>query len=214
MDKSDKNDKNPIMPIKIVFSRWIDPLKQALVKHRRNKESIVPEEWSTKGDFDEIADYEGPAIKTSNGFIPLNDAICASAHFNFWVGHTNFLLTHNHRFTIGMTPGVESVEVNTPYRFRVAIAKLFNEKDTLNRIEKAIQDISIEGKMGVSGEISEIDARLVSSLSKQFKFFVIATTSESKRILHGETQIDVENQLVKYRADYPDCKIYCSWKGA
>ena len=82
-----------------------------------------------------------PSIKTIMtpfGMLPLTEHSLASNHFKLWVGHTNFSVLKSHARIIGSVKGVESVDILTPYRFRIGIAKLFVDRDVMAGVRKAL----------------------------------------------------------------------------
>ena len=82
-----------------------------------------------------------PSIKTIMtpfGMMPLTEQSLASNHFKFWVGHTNFKLLNAHRKTIGSVAGIETMDILTPYRFRIAVAKLFVDREVMSQVRKAL----------------------------------------------------------------------------
>ena len=75
-----------------------------------------------------------PSIKTIMtpfGMIPLTEQSLASNHFKFWVGHSNFKLLNSHRKIIGSV---------RPYRFRIAVAKLFVDREVMLEVRKSLID--------------------------------------------------------------------------
>ena len=82
-----------------------------------------------------------PSIKTIMtpfGMMPLTEQSLASSHFKFWVGHTNFKLLNAHRKTIGSVAGIETMDILTPYRFRIAVAKLFVDREVMSKVRKSL----------------------------------------------------------------------------
>ena len=82
-----------------------------------------------------------PSIKTiltPFGMMPLTEQSLASSHFKFWVGHTNFKLLNAHRKTIGSVAGIETMDILTPYRFRIAVAKLFVDREVMSKVRKSL----------------------------------------------------------------------------
>tara|TARA_R100001129_G_scaffold24500_1_gene15815 strand:+ start:981 stop:1421 length:441 start_codon:yes stop_codon:yes gene_type:complete len=82
-----------------------------------------------------------PSIKTIMtpfGMLPLTEQSLASSHFKLWVGHTNFSVLKSHTRLIGSVKGVESVDILTPYRFRIGIAKLFVDRDVMAGVRTAL----------------------------------------------------------------------------
>ena len=74
------------------------------------------------------------SILTPFGILPLTERSLASRHFKFWVGHSNFQLTKNMCLLIQQTEGVEAFDVLTPYRFRIAIGKLFVDRNVMTTV--------------------------------------------------------------------------------
>ena len=58
----------------------------------------------------------------------------ASKHFKFWVGHANFKLTKDFYTVIGQHPGIETLDILTPYRFRIAVGKMFTDRDVMSGV--------------------------------------------------------------------------------
>lgn len=82
-----------------------------------------------------------PSIKTIMtpfGMMPLTEQSLASNHFKFWVGHTNFKLLNAHRKIIGSVSGIETMDILTPYRFRIAVAKLFVDREVMSKVRKSL----------------------------------------------------------------------------
>jgi len=61
-----------------------------------------------------------------------------SSNYNFHICHTNFDLCKKQFESISKVAGVETLEPITRYRFRVAIAELFNERQCKLDIEQAL----------------------------------------------------------------------------
>jgi hypothetical protein len=74
-------------------------------------------------------------VATPMGIVPINEYTSSGKIFNFWVGHTNFDLTKNIGLLIESIEGVESLDIFTRYRFRIAIGKAFNDSDVMQEIQ-------------------------------------------------------------------------------
>jgi hypothetical protein len=126
------SNKEPI----IIWEKWVDPFGQ-------NTDSL---EWPEYIESD--SDEDDPIIKskitkihgisTSMGIIPYNEHTDCTKIFNFWVGHTNFSITKNISSSIEEIDGVETLDIFTRYRFRVAFGKAFNDRDVMNEINNTI----------------------------------------------------------------------------
>ena len=71
---------------------------------------------------------------TPFGILPLTEQTKASSHFKFWVGHSNFKLTEDFYKVIGQQPGIEALDILTPYRFRIAVGKMFVDRDVMKDV--------------------------------------------------------------------------------
>lgn len=77
-------------------------------------------------------------INTPFGMIPINENTASTNIFNFWSGHTNFAITQTISDIIESTDGVETLNVFTKYRFRIAVGKAFNDSLVLRNINNNI----------------------------------------------------------------------------
>ena len=83
------------------------------------------------------------SIVTPFGILPLTEQTMASKHFKFWVGHANFKLTEDFYKVIGQHPGIETLDILTPYRFRIAVGKMFTDRDVMNGVrDEMVQHVS------------------------------------------------------------------------
>jgi len=64
-------------------------------------------------------------VMTPRGMVPLLSPISPEKNFNLWIGHTNFKLTAALTKIISKVPGVESLDIYTPYRMRMGVGKMF-----------------------------------------------------------------------------------------
>ena len=74
------------------------------------------------------------SIMTPFGVLPLTEQTMASKSFKFWVGHSNFKLTEIFYKVIGEHPGIETLDILTPYRFRIAVGKMFIDRDVMTSV--------------------------------------------------------------------------------
>lgn len=86
------------------------------------------------GMMPEHGDDVGMGVVGPWGVVPLHESTIPSRVFNFWVGHANFTITSALKDVIKWTPGIESFNILTPYRFRVAIAQAFDEKEVKENV--------------------------------------------------------------------------------
>lgn len=78
------------------------------------------------------------AINTPMGIIPYAEQTASGKIFNFWIGHTNFNITKPIQSIIEHCAGTEALDIFTRYRFRIAIGKLFTERDVMADINNRI----------------------------------------------------------------------------
>ena len=80
-------------------------------------------------------------LMTPFGMLPLTEQSLAGKYFKFWVGHTNFPILNKHVNIIQNCLGVESVDVFTPYRFRIAVGVLFQDRDVMHNLKNTLLEI-------------------------------------------------------------------------
>jgi hypothetical protein len=118
----------------IIWEKWNDPY---------GSEDDI--EWP---DFDEynndtdLIDIQKPekvnVMITNMGIIPYNEYTDCTKIFNFWIGHTNFSITHYVANLLNSITGVETLDIFTRYRFRISFGKAFNQRDIINSINTRI----------------------------------------------------------------------------
>lgn len=136
----------------IGWEKWVDAYDQELEgkTDMDELEELTPDELEELGIDPELFEQEkmSPMIKsimTPYGLMPLTEQSLASRHFKFWVGHTNFKLgdgvnTSVEDFSeiLGDVSGVESIDIMTPYRFRISIGKMFKDREVMDNIKKSL----------------------------------------------------------------------------
>ena len=121
----------------IYWEKWVDAYEeQAEVLEQLAGEEEEDEIYEE--DEEMVAKLPGlshiKTIMTPFGIMPLTEHSLASTHFKFWVGHSNFKLTQNVYEVVGNTEGVETLDILTPYRFRIAIGKMFVDRDVMSKV--------------------------------------------------------------------------------
>lgn len=143
----------------VYFEKWVDPYE---VSEESKRELLHQQGFQFEDEDDEEDDdgetihfqmpvYENPikAIMTTFGLMPLAEHSLASKQFKFWTGHTNFNLLKpckkcpkGHAKIIAGVLGVESVEIQTPLRFKMAVGKLFQDRDVMAKVrEKLLESL-------------------------------------------------------------------------
>lgn len=136
---SDEQIKFPEGP-DVYWQKWEDPLQEEL-----DSDAIEDdEEWEDDGGPFPFIKAEKPvkALMTPYGVLPLTNHVLASTRFKLWEGHTNFKLGQRHLQAIESCNGVEAVNIDTPYRFKIAVGKLFRDRDVMNCVRTVL--VSLE----------------------------------------------------------------------
>ena len=122
----------------VYWEKWIDAFEE--------EEEIVDNEASNIEQFlvdnEEVLEQENlynsvshiRSIITPFGILPLTEQTKASSHFKLWVGHSNFKLTEDFYKIIGQQPGIEALDILTPYRFRIAVGRMFVDRDVMTGV--------------------------------------------------------------------------------
>jgi hypothetical protein len=66
--------------------------------------------------------------------------MASSEIFNFWTGHSNFPITKKISDIIENTDGVETLNIFTKYRFRIAIGKSFKDSIVMTNINNNVYE--------------------------------------------------------------------------
>ncbi len=91
-------------------------------------------------DFYEAELRKNPYMLTSLGAIPVTEYTNPAKIFKFHTGHTNFRITQLFSELIQEIDGVETYDVFTPYRFRIAVGHAFDSQLVKNDINKMAQN--------------------------------------------------------------------------
>ena len=135
----------------IMWQKWIDPFAQDDDEIAEEFDPYTGSYTDEDEDEDEnIGDKDIKnflsnkqlkpikAIATPMGIIPVNDNTASGKLFNFWVGHTNFDISKKIANIIEKTDGVETLDIFTRYRFRIAVGKAFDDSEIMRDINKII----------------------------------------------------------------------------
>jgi|688.fasta_scaffold419764_2 hypothetical protein len=124
----------------IVWQKWFDPFgadDEISIDSNITQEDVDDNTEEAEGIDDHMSHPQRMrAIATPMGLIPYTENTASSKIFNFWVGHSNFNINENIIDIIENTDGVETLDVFTRYRFRIAIGKVFDDA----RVMKEIND--------------------------------------------------------------------------
>ena len=135
----------------VYWEKWVDAYEEQVVaiEYEEEEEEMAYEEEEMLAEKFALMSHI-KSIMTPFGIMPLTEQSLASQHFKFWVGHSNFKLTDKVYNVVGNTPGVETLDILTPYRFRIAIGKMFVDRDVMstvrNNLLEYIRDTKHEQK--------------------------------------------------------------------
>lgn len=87
-------------------------------------------------------------LATPFGIMPLTEWTVPSKIFNFWVAHTNFRMTQEIQDIIDTTDGVETLDIFTPYRWRIGIGKAFQSRIVKERIMQNLNATPLDTTTG------------------------------------------------------------------
>tara|TARA_R100000995_G_scaffold40448_1_gene18758 strand:- start:7705 stop:8196 length:492 start_codon:yes stop_codon:yes gene_type:complete len=146
METSDMSESIPIPSgYNVYWEKWVDAYETDIEIVEEDK--AFDEEESEFGiSFESMEEQEEihqsirsvKTIFTPFGVLPLTEHSLASNYFKFWVGHTNFKITKPFHNIISNIQGVETLDIFTPYRFRISVGKLFRDRDVMGNIKNAM----------------------------------------------------------------------------
>ena len=134
---------------KISWEKWRDPFADDEDDPMLSEQSSRDEDEDEDDEdsiIDEFLDKEAielmpnpmRVVVTQMGVIPIMDHSLPGKVFKFWTGHTNFDITQSVAKKIEDISGVETLSILTRYRFRVGIGKMFQDRDVMHKIQKAV----------------------------------------------------------------------------
>ena len=113
----------------IIWEKWKDP-------YGTDEEDNNWENNEEENDDVEIT--KSRVMVTPMGLIPMSENTDASKIFKFWLGHTNFTISHQIVSLIENIEGVETLDIYTRYRFRISVGKGFNDRDVMSDINSKL----------------------------------------------------------------------------
>lgn len=128
----------------IIWQKWVDPFGEDDIEtNDEEEEKFYTDNEDNQENDEDIVEKKKlvfgiRAIATPMGIVPMNENTASSKIFNFWIGHTNFDITKKIVNLIEKTNGVETLDIFTRYRFRIAVGKAFNDSDVMRDINKKI----------------------------------------------------------------------------
>src|SRR5579885_1543192 len=127
------------MKPRVKFAKWKDPVAPLLSKAQSKREDEEEVPWDGEAYRPRISGgHLGPCIIGPMGIIPINESNLPGKLFKLFMGHTNFVITPADVDAIKNVVGVEALDPFTPYRFRVAVGRLFRPSGVLTNIRKVL----------------------------------------------------------------------------
>ncbi len=125
----------------IAWEKWKNP-------YRLLKSSDLDDGYDKDGNIGIDEDGEEKNTGSSGnivmytplGPVPLNDSNDPEKVFNFWVGHTNFNISKPIKKIIKKIEGVEILNIQTRYRLRIGVGKLFQAETVIVDINRKISE--------------------------------------------------------------------------
>lgn len=189
---------------RIRWSKWKDPLAALVNEHDSNK---LEDE---NGEVDDYFSKErkrygenpnlGPIIAGPQGIIPLNDTNVPSRHYNFWIMETNFNISKSVVKTLNSMDGVETLDIFTRYRARIAIGRLFDTEEIKDAIDATLlqkTDKKEEPAKKPTASYAPYEV-IKTSTQKKYKYWAILLdekTKEFRIIGNNDNQAKVEEQI-------------------
>ena len=145
----------------VYWEKWIDAFEEedesfSEAVSEAEEELTNEELLENEHLFQEVSHVR--SIVTPFGILPLTEQTMASKHFKFWVGHSNFKLTKDFYTVIGQHPGIETLDILTPYRFRIAVGKMFTDRDVMIGVrDEMVQHVA---SVQPSGHIADTETNV------------------------------------------------------
>lgn len=195
------------MERKIIWLKWTDPMAPMVYAPEENYEQMMSRAAQDSFLGDEDTKYEGvgkngnigPCVMGPHGIIPIHESILPGKLFNFWVMHTNFdlgsIASNNLTFAqlIGTVEGVETLDVFTRYRARIAVGKTFSQDAVKTAIEKACFQTVPVSQPAKADDLTQIKR----SLSDNYKLWIIYQMPDGKYEYFGGQTSDEINEKQK-----------------
>lgn len=176
---------------KIVWEKWVNPAKHIL--DMIDDEDDEGEEWN-EGN---VKTLKGPVAIGPLGMIPINKHSDPDRLFDFYIAHTNFIISPYVKNIIKRTAGVAEYTSLTPYMFRVGFAKLANSDFVKHEIEKKLITEQNQPELeGFYQSISNYNSNVVDILkhSMHNKYWIVyfLRNGEHRTIVSEELNEDLK----------------------
>lgn len=208
----------------ILWKKWRDPLDTAFRRQmdylhgddddfRRSRAEFLGEKFE-EGEDEEYDDDEddfgyrppprrrdiGPSIVGPMGIIPLHEHSLPCRLYDFWMGHTNFRLSRRHVSQIKSVNGVESLDVFTRHRFRMAVGLSFDNE----QVRQSVSSLFLPPVPVTTRAPLDL---MKQGLSSQYKFWVIQRANGRTVMFGSDSQSEVMDQTKHLEGE-----LIASWK--
>lgn len=180
---------------KIKWERWQDPFIKLI------KSQTEEDDFEKKHEFEGQGKNIGPVIAGPMGIVPVHEGNTPSKLYKFWIAHTTFPMTKSIRHVINYTEGVESFDIFTPYRFRISVARLFDDDSVKSELEVRVLKLLNNDEKKTSEVLKKI-------LTSKYKFWALLKVEGKNVILYDEAKEPLLKKIEKYKYE----SIEYSWE--
>lgn len=126
----------------IIWEKWQDPILAYLANTNNQPIDDVEEYNQDLMGYEEPEkiSYKYPIVMTPMGMLPYSEKTSCETVFNFWTGHTNFSISKDISDILERCDGVETLDIFTRYRFRIAIGRGFKDSNIMTTINNKIYE--------------------------------------------------------------------------
>jgi len=117
--------------IKLVWEKWENVYED-------DEEDVVDDDVYNEEMAEEDMEYQRQILVFNQP--EYESQIDISKLFNFWVCHCNFNIDEDCVSIIEECAGVETLEIITRYRFRIAVGKVFQDREVMGEITEKITE--------------------------------------------------------------------------
>lgn len=173
----------------IVWEKWENPFEPNEEFDYDPEDTELSYEEKVGRDRHKRNEKEHKVIITEHGIIPIMNPKALAEVMNFWVGHTDFSICFGVCEVITETPGVESYEVMSPYRMRIAIAKVFKANKVMSNISKRVSEFfqQLKSKPEATRNRTKVTELINSSKAKQVPWLVQIAAPEPESITNDNS---------------------------
>ncbi len=91
-------------------------------------------------DYGGFEEEEEPKIQFASMMPSMQNPFYQLKTYNFWTGHSNFNITKRLALIMNSIPGVESLEIVSPYRFHISIGSRFVPGEVMSEFANTLTD--------------------------------------------------------------------------